>query len=150
MICDYKNPSWVWGWEKSVPRITDWRHEACPVMTNGDQEGRFFLSILTRIINCFSCSPLSTAFYIRKTWKRLPENLEYAEMRHGDVIFNTFWRHFDVTDWPAADVRLFVFLSFPLAVKDMWDRIISHLSHMGKNIGNPDLVCENSWSDSEC
>ena len=25
--------------EKSVPRITDWHHEACRVMTNGDPEG---------------------------------------------------------------------------------------------------------------
>ena len=30
--------------EKSVPRITDWHHEACRVMTNGDPEGRIFLS----------------------------------------------------------------------------------------------------------
>ena len=30
--------------EKSVPRITDWHHEACRVMTNGDCEGRIFLS----------------------------------------------------------------------------------------------------------
>ena len=32
------------GIEKSVPRITDWHHEACQVMTNGDHEGRIFLS----------------------------------------------------------------------------------------------------------
>ena len=30
--------------EKSIPRITVWRHEACRVMTNGDPEGRIFLS----------------------------------------------------------------------------------------------------------
>ena len=30
--------------ENSVPRITDWHHEACRVMTNGDREGRIFLS----------------------------------------------------------------------------------------------------------
>ena len=30
--------------EKSVPRITVWHHEACRVMTNGDPEGRIFLS----------------------------------------------------------------------------------------------------------
>ena len=29
---------------KSVPRITDWHHEACRVMTNGDHEGQIFLS----------------------------------------------------------------------------------------------------------
>ena len=32
------------GIEKSVPRITVWHHEACRVMTNGDLEGRIFLS----------------------------------------------------------------------------------------------------------
>ena len=28
--------------EKSVPRITDWHHVACRVMTKGDHEGRIF------------------------------------------------------------------------------------------------------------
>ena len=32
------------GIEKSVPRITAWHYEACPVMTTGDREGRIFLS----------------------------------------------------------------------------------------------------------
>ena len=32
------------GIEISIPRITDWHHEACRVMTNGDLEGRSFLS----------------------------------------------------------------------------------------------------------
>ena len=30
--------------EKSVPRITVWHHKACRVMTNGDPEGRIFLT----------------------------------------------------------------------------------------------------------
>ena len=30
--------------ENSVPRIAIWHHDACPVMTNGDPEGRIFLS----------------------------------------------------------------------------------------------------------
>ena len=30
------------GIEKSVPRIDDWHHEACRVMTNGDREGQIF------------------------------------------------------------------------------------------------------------
>ena len=37
------------GIEKSIPRITDWHHEACRVMTNGDHEGGFFHPILTQI-----------------------------------------------------------------------------------------------------
>ena len=32
------------GIEKSVPRITDWHHEVCRMMTNGDSEGWIFLS----------------------------------------------------------------------------------------------------------
>ena len=32
------------GIEKFIPRITDWHHEACRVMTNGDPEGWIFLS----------------------------------------------------------------------------------------------------------
>ena len=31
------------GREKSVPRITDWHHEACRGMTNSDPEGQIFL-----------------------------------------------------------------------------------------------------------
>ena len=32
------------GIEKSVPRITDWHHEVCRMMTNGDSEGWIFLT----------------------------------------------------------------------------------------------------------
>ena len=32
------------GIEKSIPRVAFWHHEACRVMTNGDPEGRIFLS----------------------------------------------------------------------------------------------------------
>ena len=32
------------GIEKSVMRITHWRHEACRVMTSSDREGQIFLS----------------------------------------------------------------------------------------------------------
>ena len=54
------------GWiEKYVSRITDWHHEACRVMTNGDPEGRIFLShphtnnglfFLLTIKYCILCS----------------------------------------------------------------------------------------------
>ena len=39
--------------EKSVPRITDWHHEACRVMTNGDPEGQIFLTHWIRISDIF-------------------------------------------------------------------------------------------------
>ena len=77
-----------------------------------------------------------TTKYLILYWKtliRFPENLEYAEMRHGDVIVT----YIDFTDRRAA-VR---FLSFPQAGTGMWDRMIE-LSHMGKNNENPDLECK--------
>ena len=133
---DYKNLSWVWGWDRKI-RPTDsqfviirWQpsddnNESegwmfSRVLTNGEFEGqiflkmhslesqfvihlvaaewwqtvnprdrfstewsqtvnpwdRFFYPILTQIMDSFSCSPLNTSFYIRKAWKRLPENHE--------------------------------------------------------------------------
>ena len=46
----------------------------------------------------------------------------------------------NVTDQRTASVRLFVFFlsSFPRADTGMWE-----IFHMGKNNGNPYLVCEN-------
>ena len=51
----------------------------------------------------------------------------------------TWWRHFNIAITSWIDVRLFIFyLSSGLA------RVCEiELSHMGKNNGNPDLVCEN-------
>ena len=42
--------------EKSVPRFAVWHHEACRVMTNGDLEGRIFLSTLTQIVDTWLSS----------------------------------------------------------------------------------------------
>ena len=71
----------------------------------------FFYPILTQILDYFSCSSryISTAFYIGKTWKSLPENPESAYRRHSDVILALQWRHGSMCDQRAADVRLFVF-----------------------------------------
>ena len=44
---------------KSVPKITDWHHGACRVMTNGDREGRIFLSHPHTYNGFLSCSPLN-------------------------------------------------------------------------------------------
>ena len=73
------------GREKSISRITDCHHEACRVMANVDHEGRIFLYHPHTNNGFFSCLPLNTSFDIGKTCKRLPENLEYAKLRHGDV-----------------------------------------------------------------
>ena len=62
--------------EKSVPRITVWHHEACPVMTNSDPEGRIFLSYPHTNNRVFF---LLTSVFLFKN--KLPEVLEYAKMQ---------------------------------------------------------------------
>ena len=52
------------GIEKSVPRITDWHHEACRVMTNGDPEGRIFLSYSYPHTNNGFFFLLTTVFFL--------------------------------------------------------------------------------------
>ena len=59
------------GIEKSIQRITDWHHETCRVMTNGDHEGRIFLSHPDRKNVFFlSCSPLNTSFILKKKFEK--------------------------------------------------------------------------------
>ena len=65
------------GIEKSVPRITDWHHEACGVMTNGDPEGRIFLSHPHTIDGFYFLLPFHTVFCVEKG---LPEVHKYAEV----------------------------------------------------------------------
>ena len=43
------------GIEKSEPRITDWHHKPCRVMSKGDHKGRIFLS--HPHTNCFLSHP---------------------------------------------------------------------------------------------
>ena len=54
--------------EKSVPRITDWHHEACGVMTNGDHKGQIFLSHLHTNNRFFF---LLTTYYLNYIGKNL-------------------------------------------------------------------------------
>ena len=79
-------------------------------MTNGDREGRIFLSNPHTNNGFFFSLTIKYLFlYWKKTWKRLPENPEYAQMRHGDVILTLQWRHGSTCGQRADDVRLFVF-----------------------------------------
>ena len=77
----------------------------------------------TRIMDNFSCSPLNTSFILEKSWKSLPENPEYAEMRHGDI---TFKHYNDVRDQRIASVRLFVFY---LSLGLVWVCEINRIHH---------------------
>ena len=77
------------GIEKSVPRVTNWHHEACPVMTNSDCDGQNFLSHPhTNNGFFFLLTTKYLILYWKKHEKRLRENLKYAEVRHGDVILS--------------------------------------------------------------
>ena len=76
------------------------------MMTNGDHEGLIFLSHTHTNNGFFFLPPLNTSFILGKTWQRLPENPEYAEMLHDDVILTLQF----VTDRCAASVRLFFFI----------------------------------------
>ena len=58
----------------------------------------------------------------------------------------TSFKHYnDVTDQRKASVPLFVFYLSPGVGTGMRDRNIE-ISHMDKNNGNPNLVCENTKS----
>ena len=72
------------GIEKSVLRIAVWLHKAWRVMTNGDREGQIFLS--NPHLNYRFIFLLTTKV---EKHESLPENPEYHEMRHGDVILTS-------------------------------------------------------------
>ena len=97
------------GIGKSVPRITDWHHEDCRVMTIGGRECfGFFYSILSRIMDSFSCSTLHTSFILEKLEQDFQKILNTLRCD----ILTSFLHYNDVTDRRADSVRLFVFLSF--------------------------------------
>ena len=90
------------GIVESVPRITDWHHEACRVMTNGDIEGRIFYPIFTQIMDYFSCLQLNTSFCIEKHEKGFQKILNRLRC---DMV-TSFQHYHDVTDRCAASVKL--------------------------------------------
>ena len=69
-------------------------------------------------MDSYFCSPLNTSFILDKLEKKLPENPEYAEMRHRDVIFTLQLRHGSTCDQREA-IR---FLSFPRAGTGVCDK----------------------------
>ena len=75
--------------EKSVPMINAWHHEACWVMTNGDLQGRIFISHPHTNNGFFSL--LNIKFRIN-VWKRTPRSSWIR--RDADT---TWWRHFSIS-----------------------------------------------------
>ena len=66
------NPDLVYDIKRSVWRITVWHHKACQVLTNGDQEGQFFLSH-PHTINGFLF--LYTFLYLKKSSQKFLNTL---------------------------------------------------------------------------
>ena len=86
-IIEYKNLSWVWGWNSKICS-EDYRFasRACWVMTNGNLEGQIFPSTSHKNNGSLSCSPLNSYFKIsfQKFLNTLRCNI-------------TWWRHFEIT-----------------------------------------------------
>ena len=79
------------------------------VMTIGDHEERIFLSYPhTNNGFFFLLTTKYRILYWKTCKKRLHENPECAEMRHGDVLLTVQWRHGSTSSQRAADTRLFV------------------------------------------
>ena len=69
---DYKNPSWVWGWDRKI-RPEDHRLASRRLPRDDNRWARgmdFSIPILTRIVDSFSCSPLHTTFILEKLEKK--------------------------------------------------------------------------------
>ena len=91
--------SWVWGFDRKI-RLDDHRLASLGLPSDDKRwsRERIFLSRPYTNNVFISCS-LNTSFMIKKKkWKNLPENSEYAEMQHGDLISTLQWRHGSRTD----------------------------------------------------
>ena len=88
-------------------------------------------------MDSFSCSPLNIDL-LDLYWKNLKKRKSWIRR---DV---TWWCHFNITMTSRGLMwgqrAAVCFLSFP--------RAGTGISHMGKNSGNPDLVCEKDWSEA--
>ena len=88
------------GIEKSVPRVTNWHHQACRVMTNRDHEGRICLSHPHTNNGFFFLLTTKYHIYFRKTWTILPKIINTLRC----YIVTSFSHNNDVTDLRAASV----------------------------------------------
>ena len=69
ILCSNKNPSWVWQYDLKI-HPEDHRMASRGLPTDDkrwSREADFSILSSTRIMDSFSCSPLSTAFYIEIT-----------------------------------------------------------------------------------
>ena len=89
------------GIEKSVPRITDWHHEACRVMTNGDGEERIFLSHPHTNNGLFFSLTIK---YLFLYWKKHEKDFQKILNTLKCDTVTSFYYYNDVTDRRAASV----------------------------------------------
>ena len=79
------------GIDKSVPMITIWHQEACPVVTNGDRRGRIFLSQWILILAHHYIS-----HFLEKGSQKFLNRLRYniTRWRHFNLVMTShvFWR----------------------------------------------------------
>ena len=88
-------------------QVESWRHQACRVMTNGDREGRIFLSNShTNNVIFFLFTIKSTCYAFKK---RLPKEIRQDTTWHDAVILTQQWRHlkdyartFQYNQWTAV------------------------------------------------
>ena len=101
--------------EKSVQRITDWNHEPCRVMIIGHGERQIFLSHPHTNNGFFLAHRLVPQFVLKEHEDAF---LKVMNALRCDMV-TSFYHYNDVTDRRVADVRLFIFSSFPRAGTDM-------------------------------
>ena len=77
-------------------------------MSNGDREGRVYLSHPHKNYRILILLTTKYRIFIGNTCKRLSENTEFAEMRHGDVILRLQRRSESTCGQRGTDVRLFM------------------------------------------
>ena len=123
-IRSYKDPSWVWGWDRKI-RPEDHRLASRGLPSDDNQwSGRTDFSIPPShswwIL--FLAHHLIPHFILEDV-KRLPENPEFAEMQHGDVILTTMTSQIDV-------ICFYLSLGLVWVCEKEW-------SHMGKTAEIP-------------
>ena len=110
-------------------------------MATGDPEGQMFLSHPHTNTGLFFLLTNQIPHFIlgkkhEKDFQKILKSLRCALVTKFNITMTSRIDMRPACGRRAANVRLFVLLSFPRACTGMWDR-------MGKNSENVDLVCEN-------
>ena len=135
-VLEYKNLSWVWGWDRKIcPEDHRMASRGLPSDGNWWSRGTDF-----SIPTSHELWILFLAHHLIPylSWKNLKKAVQKVLNTLRCDMVTSFKHYNDVTDRRVASVRLFVFY---LSLGLVWVCEIE-ISHMGKNNGNLDLVCE--------